>query len=144
MDRAEAHPQSDVSWKGRSCGSVPSLAIPASSIAGAVSIMPSLTVDPPVLCRVVESRSAETTRLALRVEAPRGSAGWYSLVVRKSDPAGTATMQQGGGFDLAPGETRDVGNLTVSVLPNGQLRIDASVLIDGRKINCGHISIYDL
>ncbi|MEE7448897.1 hypothetical protein MRF4_14440 [Methylobacterium radiotolerans] len=107
-------------------------------------IMPSFTVDPPVLCRVVENRSADIARLALRIEAPRRAAGRYSLVVRKADPAGTATMQQGGGFDLADGGTREVGKLTISVRPDGQLSVDASVQVDGRRIGCAYDSTQDL
>lgn len=106
--------------------------------------MPSLSVDPPVLCRVVENRSADTARLVLRIEAPHRTAGRYRLVVRKSDPAGTATLQQGGGFDLTDSDAREVGKLTVSVLPNGQLRVDAFVLIDGHKITCDHVSTQTL
>jgi hypothetical protein len=106
--------------------------------------MPSFALDPPVLCRVIENRSADVARLALRIEAPRGAAGRYSLVVRKADPAGTATMQQSGGFDITDGDVREIGKLTISVRPNGQLRVDAFVQVDGRKIGCAYDSTQDL
>jgi hypothetical protein len=94
--------------------------------------MLSINADPPVLCRVVENRSADVARLALRIEASRGIAGRYNLVVRKSDPAGTATMQQGGGFDLA------------DLRLDAQLSVDASVQVDGRRISCVYDSTQDL
>ena len=106
--------------------------------------MLSINADPPVFCHVVENRSAEIARLALRIEAPRGAAGRYTLVVRKSDPAGTATMQQSGGFNLADSDAREVGKLTISVRPDGQLSVDASVQVDGRKISCAYDSTQDL
>ncbi|WCS24342.1 hypothetical protein LOK46_24920 [Methylobacterium sp. NMS14P] len=106
--------------------------------------MPSFIVDPPVLCRVVETRSADIARLTLRIEAPPGTAGHYNLVVRKSDPSGTATMQQGGGFDLADSGTREVGKLTISVRADGQLSVDASVQVDGHRISCAYDSTQDL
>ncbi|WP_331313169.1 curli-like amyloid fiber formation chaperone CsgH [Methylobacterium mesophilicum] len=106
--------------------------------------MLSINADPPVLCRVVENRSADVARLALRIEASRGIAGRYNLVVRKSDPAGTATMQQGGGFDLADGAAREVGKLTISVWPDAQLSVDASVQVAGRRISCAYDSTQDL
>ncbi len=107
-------------------------------------IMPSFTVDPPVICRVVENRSADVARLGLRIETPRRTAGRYNLIVRKIDLAGTATMQQGGGFDLADGDTREVGKLTISVRPDGQLSVEASVHVDGRRIDCAYDSTQDL
>lgn len=106
--------------------------------------MLSINADTPVLCRVVENRSADVARLALRIEAPHGTVGRYSLVVRKSDPAGTATMQQGGAFDLAGRDTGEVGNLTISVRPDGQLAVDASVQVAGRNISCAYVSTQDL
>ncbi|ONF49469.1 hypothetical protein RSM1_08805 [Methylobacterium radiotolerans] len=93
---------------------------------------------------MIENRSADVARLALRVEAARGTAGRYNLIVRKTDPAGTATMQQGGGFDIAEGDVREVGKLTISVRPDGQLSVDASVQVDGRKIGCAYDSTQDL
>ncbi|MGU3465166.1 curli-like amyloid fiber formation chaperone CsgH [Methylobacterium sp. C33D] len=106
--------------------------------------MPSFAVDSPILCRVIENRSADIARLALRIEASRGTAGRYNLIVRKTDPAGTATMQQGGGFDIAEGDVREVGKLTISVRPDGHLSVDASVQVDGRKIGCAYDSTQDL
>lgn len=106
--------------------------------------MPSFAVELPVLCQVIENRSADVARLALRIEAPRGAAGRYSLVVRKADPAGTATMQQSGGFDIADGDVREVGKLTIGVRPDGRLSVDAFVQVDGRRISCAYDSAQDL
>ncbi|WP_139237807.1 curli-like amyloid fiber formation chaperone CsgH [Methylobacterium sp. 13MFTsu3.1M2] len=106
--------------------------------------MPSFTIDPPILCRVVEARSADFARLSLRIDAPPGTAGHYNLIVRKADSAGTTTMQQGGDFDLAESFTREVGKLTVSVRPDGQLSVEASVQVGGRKISCAYDNTQNL
>ncbi|WP_157862050.1 curli-like amyloid fiber formation chaperone CsgH [Methylobacterium sp. Leaf361] len=106
--------------------------------------MPNFAVDPPVLCRVIEARAQDVARVALRIEAPYGTAGRYSLVVRKADPAGKATMQQSGNFELADSGAREVGELTISIRPGGQLIVDASVQVGGRKISCSYDTTHDL
>lgn len=106
--------------------------------------MLSINADTPVLCRVVENRSADVAHFALRIEAPRGTVGQYSLVVRKSDLTGTATMQQGGVFNLSVRDTGEVGNVIISVRPDGHLTVDGSVQVKGRNISCAYISTQDL
>ncbi|SFD68887.1 hypothetical protein SAMN02799627_01316 [Methylobacterium sp. 13MFTsu3.1M2] len=53
-------------------------------------------------------------------------------------------MQQGGDFDLAESFTREVGKLTVSVRPDGQLSVEASVQVGGRKISCAYDNTQNL
>ncbi|AWN50453.1 curli-like amyloid fiber formation chaperone CsgH [Methylobacterium sp. 17Sr1-1] len=92
----------------------------------------------PATCIVVESRSLDGARIAVRITASEALSGRYSLQVRKSDAAGSAVMEQAGGFATGAGETRGFGQVLVSVAPAGELVLDARIAFNGTTVRCGH------
>ena len=87
-------------------------------------------------CSVAATTTGNVVDLRGLAESPRPARGRYRLVVTKSGPAGTSNISQGGEFAVEPAAPARVGQVSISVEPEGRYEAILTLVVDGRQIEC--------
>ncbi len=102
--------------------------------------MPVSPPPPTVTCSVVSTPSGASTRFQGKLVSLEAVDGTYRFAIKKSGPAGTSMVQQGGRFS-APARTETfVASTTVSVEPGAEYDVDFSVEVAGNAYHCDRVS----
>lgn len=93
--------------------------------------------DGPVRCEIEETAAGGMTTLEAVIHADRAVAGSYAFSVEGGGGSNSATINQGGDFEVEPDEPAVVG--TVS-LGNGVYDATLEVTVDGETLTCSERS----
>lgn len=106
--------------------------LPVGAVATVTSAKPS---DSTQLCDISATTSSGMVKLDALLHADKAVAGSYTFQVRKTGGGGSSTINQGGDFNAAPGQTATLSS--VSLGSQGAVyKAKLDVTIGGKSFSC--------
>lgn len=92
--------------------------------------------DALAICSIEEEVAGASVTLRGVATASLPATGRYRLQLRKSGPAGTSTISQGGEFSLDANRSARLGQVGFNLEPEGRYEAELTLESDGRRLQC--------